>query len=160
MDGTEFANANINEGLDSTLSIAWNELKYKTTVTKEYGQLPRVWCNLGQLNQVFLNILVNAAHAIVDHGEIRITTWEEDDAVRIAISDTGGGIPPENLKRIFDPFFTTKEVGKGTGLGLAIAYDIIVNKHNGRIEVVSEIGVGTTFTIMLPVTTTQEEKRK
>jgi len=150
-DGTEFANADINEGLESTLSIAWNELKYKTTVIKEYGQLPSVWCNLGQLNQVFLNILVNAAHAIVDHGEIRITTWEAAGLVRIAISDTGGGIPPENLKRIFDPFFTTKEVGKGTGLGLAIAYDIVVNKHGGRIDVTSEVGVGTTFTIVLPV---------
>jgi signal transduction histidine kinase len=151
VDGTEFAKADINEGLESTLSIAWNELKYKTTVTRENGQLPRVWCNLGQLNQVFLNLLVNAAHAIVDHGEIRITTWEEAGSVNIAISDTGGGIAPENLKRIFDPFFTTKPVGKGTGLGLAIAYDIIVNKHGGRIEVTSEVGVGTTFTIMLPV---------
>jgi two-component system NtrC family sensor kinase len=160
VDGGEFAFADINEGLDSTLSIAWNELKYKTTVTKEYGQLPKVWCNMGQLNQVFLNILVNASHAIEDHGEIRITTWKEDDTVRIAISDTGGGIPTENLKRIFDPFFTTKEVGKGTGLGLAIAYDIIVNKHGGRIDVTSEVSVGTTFIIMLPVTTAQEEDRK
>ncbi|MDD2850983.1 MAG: MASE3 domain-containing protein [Desulfuromonadaceae bacterium] len=150
VDGGEFASADINEGLESTLSIAWNELKYKTTVTKEYGQLPHVWCNMGQINQVFLNILVNAAHAIVDHGEIRITTWEEEGSVLIAISDTGDGIPPENLKRIFEPFFTTKEVGKGTGLGLAIAYDIVVNKHAGRINVTSEVGVGTTFTIMLP----------
>jgi signal transduction histidine kinase len=98
-----------------------------------------------------LNILVNAAHAIKDHGEIRIETRIEDESVKIAISDTGGGIPPENLKRIFDPFFTTKEVGKGTGLGLAIAYDIIVNKHRGWIEVQSEVGAGTTFTIILPV---------
>jgi two-component system NtrC family sensor kinase len=151
VDGTEFANSDINVGLESTLSIAANELKYKTTVTKEYGQLPHVWCNMGQLNQVFLNILVNAAHAIVDHGEIRITTWEENGTVRVAISDTGGGIPPENVKRIFDPFFTTKEVGKGTGLGLAIAYDIIVNKHCGQIDVESEVGVGTAFTIILPI---------
>jgi signal transduction histidine kinase len=149
-DGEEFAYTDINEGLESTLSIAWNELKYKTTVTKEYGQLPLVWCNMGQLNQVFLNILVNAAHAIEEQGEIRIATLDEEGAVRIAISDTGGGILPENLKRIFDPFFTTKEVGKGTGLGLAIAYDIIVNKHGGRIEVNSEIGKGTTFSISLP----------
>jgi signal transduction histidine kinase len=158
VDGTEFANSDINVGLESTLSIAANELKYKTTVTKEYGQLPHVWCNMGQLNQVFLNILVNAAHAIVDHGEIRITTWEENGTVRIAISDTGGGIPSENLKRIFDPFFTTKEVGKGTGLGLAIAYDIITNKHNGRIEVQSDVGKGTIFTIMLPLKNGQAEK--
>jgi signal transduction histidine kinase len=151
VDGVEFANADINEGLESTLSIAWNELKYKSTVTRDYGQLPLVWCNLGQLNQVFLNILVNAAHAIEEKGEIRIATREEDGSVRIAISDTGVGIQPENLKRIFDPFFTTKEVGKGTGLGLSIAYDIVVNKHGGSIGVESEIGTGTTFTIMLPI---------
>jgi len=143
--------SDINEGLESTISIAWNELKYKATITKEYGQLPQVWCNMGQLNQVFLNILVNAAHAIEERGEIRIATSSENDSVRIAISDTGGGIPPENLKRIFDPFFTTKAVGKGTGLGLAIAYDIVTNKHGGSIEVESEIGCGTTFTIVLPV---------
>jgi signal transduction histidine kinase len=106
---------------------------------------------MGQLNQVFLNILINAAHAIEEQGEIRIATWEEADSVRIAISDTGGGIPPENVKRIFDPFFTTKAVGKGTGLGLAIAYDIVVNKHGGQIGVTSEIGKGSTFTITLPV---------
>ncbi len=98
---------------------------------RDYGQLPPVWCNLGQLNQVFLNILVNAAHAIAEQGEIRLTTREEDGSIRISISDTGCGIAPEHLQRIFDPFFTTKEVGTGTGLGLAIAYDIVVNKHGG-----------------------------
>lgn len=151
VDGAAFANADINEGLDSTISIAWNELKYKTTVIREYGSLPQIWCNMGQLNQVFLNILVNAAHAIVDHGEIRISTREENGSVSIAISDSGSGIAPENIKRIFDPFFTTKEVGKGTGLGLAIAYDIVVNKHAGSIEVTSEVGAGTTVTIILPM---------
>jgi len=150
IDGAQFAAADINEGLESTISIAWNELKYKATIIKEYGQLPLVWCNLGQLNQVFLNILVNAAHAIKVQGEIRIATREAEGAVRIVISDSGDGIPPEHIKRIFDPFFTTKEVGKGTGLGLAIAYDIVVNKHGGLIEVESEIGTGSTFTITLP----------
>jgi two-component system NtrC family sensor kinase len=150
IDGAQFAAADINEGLESTISIAWNELKYKTTIIREYGVLPLFWCNLGQLNQVFLNILVNAAHAIKEQGEIRITTREEEGAAQIAISDTGGGIPPEHIKHIFEPFFTTKEVGKGTGLGLAIAYDIVVNKHGGRIDVVSEIGTGSTFTITLP----------
>ena len=152
IDSSAGALSDINEGLESTLSIAWNELKYKAAVTREYGQLPQVWCNLGQLNQVFLNMLVNAAHAIEEQGEIRIATWHEDGSVRIAISDTGQGIPPENVSRIFEPFFTTKEVGKGTGLGLAIAYDIVVNKHGGAIEVTSETGAGTTFTITLPVT--------
>jgi signal transduction histidine kinase len=150
-DSMEGTYSDINEGVESTLSIAWNELKYKASIIKEYGQLPRVWCNPGQLNQVFLNILVNAAHAIEDRGVIRITTWEEDVSVRIAISDTGSGIPPEHVKQIFDPFFTTKEAGKGTGLGLAIAYDIVVNKHGGRIDVTSELGKGSTFTITLPV---------
>ncbi len=151
INGTEFANADINEGLESTLSIAWNELKYKAAVTREFGQIPLVWCNLGQLNQVFLNILVNAAHAIKEQGEIRITTKAEEGFVKIVISDTGSGIAPEHLKRIFDPFFTTKEVGKGTGLGLAIAYDIVVNKHGGSIDVKSEPGKGSAFTIALPV---------
>jgi two-component system NtrC family sensor kinase len=151
VDNAELAYADINEGIESTLSIAWNELKYKTTVIKEYGSLPLVWCSMGQLNQVFLNILVNAAHAIEEQGEVRITTWAEDESVRIAISDSGCGIPPEVLKHIYDPFFTTKEVGKGTGLGLAIAYDIIVNKHGGNIAVTTTVEVGSTFTITLPV---------
>lgn len=148
---TVFAYADINDGLESALSIVWNELKYKATVTREYGQLPPVWCNIGQLNQVFLNLLVNAAHSIETSGEIRVETAAENGSVRIVISDTGCGIPAENLNLIFDPFFTTKEVGKGTGLGLAIAYGIVVNKHGGTIFVASEIGKGSTFTISLPV---------
>jgi signal transduction histidine kinase len=156
IDSAEFAAANINDGLESTISIAWNELKYKSAIIKEYSQLPLVWCNLGQLNQVFLNLLVNAAHAIKEQGEIRIATLEEEGAVRIVISDTGSGIPPEHIKRIFDPFFTTKEVGKGTGLGLAIAYDIVVNKHKGKIEVNSTPGAGSSFTIILPLNRERE----
>lgn len=151
MDRTEFANANINEGLESTLSIAWNELKYNATVIREFGQLPLVWCNQGQLNQVFLNLLLNAAHAIKEQGTIRIKTRTKEESVTIAISDTGSGIAPEHINKIFDPFFTTKDVGKGTGLGLAIAYDIITNKHGGTIEVQSEPGKGSTFVITLPV---------
>ena len=111
---------------------------------------------MGQLNQVFLNILVNASHAIGDLGEIRIVTWAEEATVKIAISDSGCGIEPENLKRIFDPFYTTKDVGKGTGLGLAISYDIVVNKHGGSLDVVSEIARGTTFTISLPLKNAHE----
>jgi two-component system NtrC family sensor kinase len=151
IDTMDHVSADINEGLESTLSIVWNELKYKESVTKDYGQLPSVCCNLGQLNQVFMNILVNAAQAIDSQGNITITTRSEGENVRIVISDSGNGIPPESLKHIFDPFYTTKEVGKGTGLGLAIAYDIVTNKHGGRIEARSEVGHGTTFTIILPL---------
>ena len=151
VDTSESSNANINEGLESTISIAWNELKYKTNIIKEYGQLPMLKCNQGQLNQVFLNILVNAAQAIEEQGTIRVLTREVDSLVQIVFSDNGCGISAEALSHIFEPFFTTKEVGKGTGLGLAIAYDIIVNKHGGHIEVTSEVGVGSTFTISLPI---------
>jgi two-component system NtrC family sensor kinase len=142
--------ADINHNLDSTLNIVWNELKYKATVKKEYGDLPQVKCYPQQLNQVFVNLLVNAAQAIEKQGEINITTRVLDGKVEITISDTGSGIPEENLSRIFDPFFTTKEVGKGTGLGLNVAYNII-KKHKGTIDVQSEVGKGTTFTIRIPV---------
>ncbi len=142
--------ADLHAGLDSTLNIVWNELKYKCTVIKRYGELPQVWCDIAQLNQVFMNLLVNASHAIAEKGEITITTGRQGDRVFVAISDTGSGIAPENLKRIFDPFFTTKPVGKGTGLGLSLAYSI-VQKHRGSIEVQSELGKGTTFTVWLPI---------
>ncbi|MBI5141456.1 MAG: hypothetical protein HZA20_04585 [Nitrospirae bacterium] len=151
VDRAECSSEDMNQAMESTLSIAWNEIKYKATVIKEYGQLPPVLCNPGQINQVFLNILINAAHAIETRGEIRIRTWADGESVHVEIGDTGRGIPQESMKRIFDPFFTTKEVGKGTGLGLAIAYDIIVNKHGGRIDVKSEEGTGTTFMVTLPL---------
>jgi signal transduction histidine kinase len=150
VDESEFKTADINAGLESTINIVWNELKYKTTLVKEYGDIPLTVCNPGQLNQVFMNMLVNAAHAIEKQGEIRIRTWFERGLINIAISDSGTGISQENQRRIFEPFFTTKEVGKGTGLGLSIAYDI-VKKHNGMIKVNSEVGKGTTFTISIPV---------
>ena len=142
--------ADLHQGLDSTLNIVWNELKYKGTVKKEYGELPLVWCVPSQLNQVFMNLLVNAAHAIPEKGEITIRTGQRDEEVFVAIADTGSGIAPEHINRIFDPFFTTKPVGKGTGLGLSLAYSII-QKHQGRIEVESELGKGTTFTFWLPI---------
>ena len=141
---------NIHHGIDSTLKIAWNEIKYKANVVKEYHDIPEVFCYPQQLNQVFLNVIVNAAHAIKDKGEIRIKTWADDRYVYIAVSDTGCGIPKENLSKIFEPFFTTKPVGKGTGLGLAMSYNII-KKHKGEIAVESEVGKGTTFTIKLPI---------
>jgi len=148
--------ADVHEGLDSTLNIVRNELKYKCQVTKHYGQLPKIYCLPSQLNQVTMNLLVNAAHAIPERGDIVITTrLAGSDAVQIEISDSGSGIPPDILKRIFEPFFTTKGVGKGTGLGLSIAYGIIA-KHHGRIEVISHVGRGTTFTITLPVKPPEE----
>ncbi|MBW2107515.1 MAG: response regulator [Deltaproteobacteria bacterium] len=142
--------ADINKGIESTLNVVWNELKYKATVTKNLGDLPPVKCLPQQLNQVFMNLLVNAAQAIKEKGEIAITTQAVNGYVEIKISDTGCGIPPENLNKVFDPFFTTKEVGSGTGLGLNVSYNII-KKHNGSIAVESQVGKGTTFTIRLPV---------
>jgi PAS domain S-box-containing protein len=142
--------ADINQGLESTLNVVWNELKYKAKVIKEFGNLPQVKCYPQQLNQVFINLLVNAAQAIEEDGEIKIATRALDGKVEIAISDTGAGIPEENLPGIFEPFFTTKEVGKGTGLGLNVVYNII-KKHKGKIDVKSQLGHGTTFIISIPV---------
>ena len=149
---THWLLADIHAGIDSTLNIVWNELKYKCTVVKHYGSdVPSIYCLPSQLNQVYMNLLVNAAHAIEERGEITISTERCDaDTIRILISDTGHGIPPESQKRIFEPFFTTKPVGKGTGLGLSIAWGI-VGKHHGKIEVASVMGKGTTFTITLPI---------
>jgi signal transduction histidine kinase len=140
--------ADINKGLDSTLNVVWNELKYKSTVTKDYGDIPSVRCYPQQLNQVFMNLLVNAAQAIEKQGEIRLLTRAFDGYVEIKISDTGKGIPEEDLSKIFDPFFTSKEIGKGTGLGLNVVYNII-QKHKATIDVQSEVGKGTTFSIRL-----------
>lgn len=151
VDQAETKPANINDCLESTLKIVWNELKYKCEVVKEYGDLPQTLCSPQQLNQVFVNLLVNAAHAIEKQGVITIKTWTADKDIYASISDTGRGIPQENLARLFEPFFTTKEVGKGTGLGLSIAYDIIAKKHHGEIIVDSEVGKGTTFTVRIPV---------
>lgn len=141
----------INSGISSTLNVVNNELKYKAKVIKNFGDLPLVQCYPHQINQVFMNILVNGAQAIEKNGEITIETLAVDDGVEIRISDTGCGISKENLTRIFDPFFTTKDVGKGTGLGMNIAYNI-VQKHHGSITVESQVGKGTTFTIRLPLT--------
>ena len=143
--------ADLHKGLDSTLNIVNNEIKYKAEVVKEYGSLPEVQCLASELNQVFMNLLINAAHAIdKPRGTIRIRTGAASDEVWVEIEDDGCGIAGDNLSRIFDPFFTTKPVGKGTGLGLSLAYGI-VKKHRGRIEVDSEPGRGTRFRVTLPV---------
>jgi two-component system, NtrC family, sensor kinase len=149
-DEVEYELADIHECLESTINITANEWRYKATVKREYGVIPRTRCYPQQLNQVFMNLLINAAQAIVERGEVRVRTWAESTAIFIAIADSGCGIPQQNLKKIFEPFFTTKEVGKGTGLGLSITYEII-QKHGGEITVESEPGQGTTFLIRLPV---------
>ena len=140
----------LHAGLESTLNIIWNELKYKTTLEKHYGTLPPVECLPSELNQVFMNILINAGQAIGERGTIRVQTGHDGDHVWVEIADSGPGIPPEAQARIFDPFFTTKPVGKGTGLGLSISYGIVA-KHHGRIDVDSRIGEGSRFRIVLPV---------
>ncbi len=145
----EWGIADLHHGLDSTLNIVANEIKYKATVDKQYGQIPPIRCLASQLNQVFMNLLVNASHAIEGKGVITIRTGMDNEMVWVSISDSGCGIPAENLNRIFEPFFTTKPVGSGTGLGLSLSYGI-VNKHGGRIEVASTVGKGTTFTVRLP----------
>jgi len=145
----------INRELESTLSVVNNELKYKAKVIKELNPIPIIKANPQQLNQVFVNILVNAVQAIDNCGEIRIVTQQVDGHAQIRISDTGCGIPQENLSKIFDAFFTTKAVGKGTGLGMNIVYQII-KKHRGDIRVESRVGEGTTFTVSLPVGPSQD----
>ncbi len=157
-DGAEKTATNLNEALLSTLTVARNELKYVAEVETVLGDLPLVVCNAGEINQVFLNLLVNAAHAIGDvqkdsgeKGLIQIRTAREDDHVLISISDTGSGIPEKIRGKIFDPFFTTKESGKGTGQGLAIAHSVVVERHGGSLTFTSEIGKGTTFHICLPI---------
>ena len=155
LDEAERKPADLHEGLDSTLTLAAHLMKNRITVQREYGQLPLVQCYANQLNQVFLNILVNAAQSIDGRGTIAVRTRFVPDAgangcAVVEISDSGCGIAPEVMKKIFDPGFTTKGVGVGTGLGLAICYRIVAN-HQGRIEVDSEVGKGATFRIILPV---------
>ncbi|CAB1369329.1 PAS domain S-box protein [Denitratisoma oestradiolicum] len=140
----------IHSGIESTLNVIWNELKYTCEVKKEYGQLPLVECVISQLNQVFMNLLVNAAQAIEGKGIITIRTGTEGEMIWVEIADTGKGIAAENLGNIFDPFYTTKPVGKGTGLGLSVSYGII-QKHHGRITVESETSQGTKFRVWLPI---------
>lgn len=150
VDRAEWQQADLHCGLDSTLNIVRNEIRYKADVIKQYGELPPVECIPAQINQVFMNLLVNAAQAIEERGAITLRTGTTGDEVWVEIEDTGKGIPQENMNRIFEPFFTTKPVGKGTGLGLSLSYGII-KKHGGRCEVHSEAGQGTSFKVWLPV---------
>jgi two-component system NtrC family sensor kinase len=140
----------LHECIESSINIAWNEIKYHAQVERDFTSLPLVFCNAQQMNQVFLNLIVNAAQAIEQHGIITITARVDDPWVVVQISDTGCGIAPEHLEKIFDPFFTTKDVGKGTGLGLSLCYDM-VQKHAGELKVKSVVGKGSTFEIRLPL---------
>jgi PAS domain S-box-containing protein len=150
--------ADLNAALRSTLTVATNELKYVAEVETDLQPLPMVPCFLSDLNQVFLNLLVNAAHAVSDvvagtggRGRIRVATALDGDHVTISITDSGTGIPDEIRDRVFDPFFTTKGVGRGTGQGLALAHSVVVDKHGGTLKFETELGKGTTFVVRLPV---------
>jgi PAS domain S-box-containing protein len=152
------ASADLNKAIETTLEVARSEYKHLAVIDLNLGPLPLVSCNIGELNQVFLNLLVNAAHAVeasgkdLSSGRIRIETSHVGAELHISLEDNGCGIEPHNLDKIFDPFFTTKEVGKGTGQGLAISRSIVVDRHGGALDVHSVVGTGTRFTIRLPVT--------
>lgn len=149
IDSGDWQMVDLHKGLDSTLNVIWNEIKFKAEVIKCYGELPLVQCLGSQLNQVFMNLIINAAHAIDQQGSIWLETGVQDDWVFVRVRDSGAGIAPEHLARLFEPFFTTKPVGQGTGLGLSVSYSIIA-KHHGRLEADSEPGQGATFTVWLP----------
>jgi hemerythrin-like metal-binding protein len=150
VDEAEWQDADLNAGLESTLNVVWNEIKYKATVVREFGNLPPVRCIPAQINQVVMNLLVNAAQAIEQQGTITMRSGVAGNFAWIEVADTGKGMLPEVRKRIFEPFYTTKPVGKGTGLGLSLSYDIVA-KHGGSFTVSSEAGQGSTFHIDLPM---------
>jgi two-component system NtrC family sensor kinase len=151
LDEAEIKSIDIHGGIDSTIRLLSSYYSNGHIVLRrDYTDLPFVNCYAGQLNQVWMNLLVNAAQAVSDQGEVTISTRLEGSWIAVAISDTGSGIPESDLSRIFDPFFTTKPVGEGTGLGLSISYGI-VQRHGGTITVVSEVGKGTTFTVRIPI---------
>jgi len=143
----------VNGGIRASINVLRNELKYRCDVSTDLADVPPIMCNLAKLNQVFANLILNAAQAMTGHGQITVKSFLEDNWLTITISDTGKGIAPEQLENIFVPFFTTKPVGEGTGLGLSISYAIVVDEHQGKLEVDSILDEGTTFTIRLPLTT-------
>jgi len=153
VDSSEWQYANVIEGIENTLKIAANQIKYKAVVLRNFqDNLPELYCQPMQLNQVFLNLLVNAAQAIEERGEISIDVSATESEIMIIIRDTGSGIAAQDIRKIFEPFYTTKPVGTGTGLGLSLSYSI-VQKHKGEIKVTSTLGVGTSFTVILPILT-------
>ena len=149
VDTDEKTVANINECIESTLKILDSQTKYACDVKCCFAELPEIMCFPGKLNQVFMNLIVNAVHAVEEDGVICVSTTQERDSVTITVSDNGKGIAPEHLEDLFTPFFTTKPVGEGTGLGLSISHGII-EEHGGTISVDSTVGEGTTFTVTLP----------
>ena len=150
LDRSKVTRFNLNDGLSSTLLLAKHLLK-SVTVEKKFGAIPDIVCSPSQINQVFLNLITNAAQAMENmKGTITLKTRTEGEGVAVDVLDNGKGIPPEVLPKIFDPFFSTKEIGKGTGLGLSISYKII-QQHGGRIDVKSQPGKGTRFTVRLPL---------
>lgn len=150
LDEAERKTVDIHEGIEDTLVLVQHELKNNIKIIKKYGEIPSITCYPRQLNQVFLNLLVNSIQAIEDKGTITITTYQKDNVVIVSFADDGVGIPKENINKVFDPGFTTKGVGVGTGLGLSISYKIIQN-HRGEIKAESVLGQGAKFTIMLPL---------
>lgn len=150
VDSYEWQLSDLHKGLDSTLNVIWNEIKFKAQVIKRYGDIEPIECMGSQINQVFMNLLINASHAVGVDGEIIISSGREDGGVFVEIADNGHGIPLEIQSRIFEPFFTTKPVGMGSGLGLSLSYSIIV-KHHGRLTVESEPGRGSRFRAWLPL---------
>ena len=156
LDRANVANFDVRKGLANTLLLAKNLLKNHVTVETEYLEVPEIVCSPSQINQVFLNIITNAAHAMGEQGTLILRTEQHDEkTVRIEIQDDGGGIPTSALPKIFDPFFTTKPIGEGTGMGLSISYKII-EAHGGQILVDTEPGIGTTFSILLPISQTRQ----
>jgi PAS domain S-box-containing protein len=161
----EFDEYDLNSGINSTLVIARNEIKYDADLKTDFTELPHIFCHAGQINQVFLNVILNAAQAIKAQeregkGIVTIKTYATETDVVCEICDDGPGIAPDKLSKIFDPFFTTKPAGKGTGLGLSVSHDIIVNKHKGELLVDSTVGEGTTFTIKLPIKTSKQNTER
>ncbi len=157
-DQRERAFSDLNRGLENTLTVAQSEIRHIADVQLDLGELPAVQCYAGDINQVFLNLLINAAHAIeerfqdsAERGLIRVRSWLDEPCVHVEIADNGRGIPEADRSRIFEPFFTTKPVGRGTGQGLAVAHSIVTDKHGGSISFASELGSGTSFRISLPV---------
>jgi two-component system NtrC family sensor kinase len=150
MDESVFKYTDLHEGIKSTVRLLNTEFKNRIIVHQEFGEIPEVECSPTQINQVFMNLLANAAQAIVGRGNIWIRTRVVRDSVEVQIEDSGAGMSSETVSQIFDPFFTTKKVGEGTGLGLSIAYGLI-QKHNGKIDVKSQLGKGTVFTVVIPI---------